>query len=158
MNINVKFNILLLSYFRGNLKYSTLLRSINVKILDQGKCQRTYRLHTNITDKEICTWDRRGQKRCGLGDSGGPLAITRKLAGVMAFMGNLNAPDVFINVAHPEYREWILSHLSNNHTNPHELHNPYHLQNSHNLYNPHNFRNPHNRYIHNPHNQHNLHL
>ena len=129
---------LLLSYFSGNLS----ILSIKVPISGQARCRRAYQHHTEITDKEICTWDRRGEKRCELGDSGGPLTIAGKLAGVLAFIGdNIYIPDVFINVAHPEYSEWILSHLPNNYNNPHNLHNI------------HNFRNPHN-----PQNPHNLHL
>ena len=132
-----------LSYSSGHLS----ILSVKVPISGQARCRKAYEHHTEITDKEICTWDRRGEKHCELGDSGGPLTIAGKLAGVLAFIGdNKYIPDVFINVAHPAYREWILPHLTNN------------LHNIHNLQNPHNFQNPHNLYVHNPYNPRKLHL
>ena len=108
--------------------YSLELRSITVPIISHGLCQHLYKQDSSITNNAICTLSK--GKRCGDGDSGGPLVVNGQLVGVMSWNGVYNGkavPDVFMNVAIPEYRNWILSNI------PDFLHNPSNAESSHNL-------------------------
>ena len=102
--------------FRNKPYFPEELRSILIPILSQQQCENAYHNHAVITNKEICTYDRGGRKCCGFGDSGGPLVVNGRLAGVMSWTGffpNRPNPDVFMNLSHPEYRNWIISTIHN---------------------------------------------
>ncbi|XP_033229477.1 trypsin-2-like [Belonocnema kinseyi] len=89
------------------------LRSINVPIINEEDCQRLYNDFATITNENICTLDEDGKQSSCFGDSGAPLVVSGYLIGVMSWKkeGKLN-PDVFVNVAHPNVRPWILSFLA----------------------------------------------
>ena len=88
------------------------LTSINLPIISQQDCQIYYRNYYNVTSKNICTFDRNGELGCSSGDSGGPLVYHGKLLGVLSWTKDiLHSPDIFMNVANPEYRNWIMSLL-----------------------------------------------
>ena len=90
------------------------LRSITVPIINLADCQRPYQHHFEITDKDICTHYRNRDKCCGPGDSGGPLVVNNRLVGILAWTNHSEDPeypDVFMNLLHPEYREWIHSYV-----------------------------------------------
>lgn len=141
------------SSFRDTHLYPKCLRSITVRIISLAECQSHYLHDPDITDKTICTFNGafEATKHCSDGDSGGPLVLNGKLIGVMAWNRediNANAPDVFMNLAHPEYRNWIISNMPQNSSNP--LHpssscspNPHHRPNQHHRPNPHYHPNPH---------------
>ncbi|XP_033217498.1 trypsin eta-like [Belonocnema kinseyi] len=88
------------------------LRSIPVPIMSHEECRRAYP-NNEITEKEICVFDKSGKESSCNGDSGGPFAIKNKLVGVMSWGGVSGGgePDVFVNVAYPKYRKWIMSYL-----------------------------------------------
>ena len=98
------------------------------------KCRNVYayvREVLEITNKNICVNDNDGKKYCSFGDSGNPLVIAGKLAGVMSWnTHNCEEPDVFMNLADPEYRNWIISNLAVNSLN--SLQRPLGPQNFHN--------------------------
>ncbi|XP_033225813.1 trypsin-like [Belonocnema kinseyi] len=91
------------------------LRSIEVPLISKAECRKAYpRPRGWITNKEICTLDKSGNKGSGLGDSGDPLVVNGQLLGVMAWSRGLadgKSPDVYINLSHPLYRNWILAYL-----------------------------------------------
>lgn len=98
--------------------YPEELRSIVVPTISFEECANIYHDVTTITDKDICTHDRIEHKFGTDGDSGGPLVVNGYLAGVMAWNGdregkraNRENPDVFVNVAHPFYRRWIIANI-----------------------------------------------
>ena len=80
--------------------------------ISQERCRHAYEHQTDITDIYICTLDE--DKYCAKGDSGAPLVFERLLAGVFVWSGGrggANNPDVYVNLSHHIYREWILSNL-----------------------------------------------
>ena len=93
--------------------YSTHLLSIVVPIIDEHECREASRNFTEISNEVICTFDRSGNRCSGYGDSGNPLMVADKLLGVMAWSPGFpdgKRPDIFTNVAHPTYRNWILTY------------------------------------------------
>ena len=83
-------------------------------IISLEDCHDIYGHFIPITNKEICTLDRTGLRGSALGDAGGPLVINRRLAGIMAWRRNIvngHDPDVFMNLANREYRQWIISNI-----------------------------------------------
>ncbi|XP_033230877.1 trypsin beta-like [Belonocnema kinseyi] len=142
-----------IKWFRDLHRYPKCLRSITVRIISLAECRTRYPHDLDITDKTICTFNGalEAKKHCSDGDSGGPLVLNDKLIGVMAWNredAHANAPDVFMNLAHPAYRNWIISHMSQNSSNPiypfsscshttHRLPNPYYCLNPHHHPNPH---------------------
>ena len=102
----------LLPDFREGKKYPDSLRSIVVPLISLRECVNSFPHRFNITDKEICTHDRAMDKRCNSGDSGAPLVVNSRLVGVYSWSGETlgyHSPDVFMNVAVPIYRNWIMS-------------------------------------------------
>ena len=94
-----------------------MLRSISVPIISLAECLSAYIYDPDITDKNICTLHGDKRKHCSYGDSGSPLVYDGKLLGVLSWnMESLreNLPDVFVNLANPEYKNWILSNLPHN--------------------------------------------
>ena len=90
------------------------LRSIIVPTISTEECAHFYRDIDVITDKELCTHDIVEGKCGGDGDSGNPLAVNGHLVGIMSW-SKVNqigeAPDVFMNVAHPSYNAWIIENM-----------------------------------------------
>ena len=81
--------------------------------MSHNECRIAYP-NNIISKKEICTFDKSGQKSSCNGDSGGPLVVDGKLLGVMSWggiSGNGKDPDVFLNLAFPGYTRWISSYL-----------------------------------------------
>ena len=90
------------------------LRSIIVPIISQEECAIAYYNIFEISNRDICTFDGHRQKGGAFGDSGGPLAVDRQLVGVMSWSKSMTLPiypDVFVNLAHPLYRNWILANM-----------------------------------------------
>ena len=87
----------------------------------------------NITDKDFCTFSPSG-RCCSFGDSGAPFVVGRRLVGVHSWgsseRNRLN-PDVFMNLAHPEYINWIMSIIRPHARNPYNPRNPHNLPGSH---------------------------
>ena len=118
----------------------------------EDECRRFYQRLLQITDKNICTLDRNGEKKCSTGDSGNPLVVGGRLVGVHSGCGDLEmSPDVFMKLSHPEYRSWIFSHLQENSPHPHYPSNQSH---SSHLFNTHNRRTP----LYNPYTTHSHHI
>ena len=91
-----------------------ILRSITVPIISREQCRLVYQHHLEITDRDICTYDSNKKKFCGPGDSGAPLVVEGHLVGVYAWSAGFNGPvgpDVFMNLAHPIYMNWIISNI-----------------------------------------------
>ncbi|XP_033230876.1 trypsin delta-like [Belonocnema kinseyi] len=105
------------TYFKGGMVFPKVLRSITVPTISEEQCWRDVAQHCQedeheITNKVICAFDRIEGKRCSYGDSGGPLVVNGQLAGIMAWgLENEAGPDVFMNLSHPAYRNWILSNM-----------------------------------------------
>ena len=94
--------------------YPKVLRSIIVPTISTEECAHFYHDITVITDKEICTHDIVERKCGGDGDSGNPFAVNGYLVGIMAWSRDNQigeAPDVFVNVAHPFYSTWIVANM-----------------------------------------------
>ena len=90
------------------------LRSITVPIISLSECQNIYRQTAEITNKYFCTQDIHGLQGGSYGDSGGPLVVNDQLAGVYSWSKNHATPeypDVYVNLDHPLYRNWILANL-----------------------------------------------
>ncbi|CAG9564987.1 unnamed protein product [Danaus chrysippus] len=69
-------------YFSENSGVSTSLRHVNLQVITNDVCRRTY--GTTILASNICVATPNGRSTCG-GDSGGPLAIGNTLIGVTSF-------------------------------------------------------------------------
>ena len=102
-------------------------------IISQEQCENEYEHQAIITIKDICTLD--PHKRCGDGDSGAPLVVGDKLAGIYSWTGAYGYggprfPDVYMNVSHSVFRNWIIYVMRQNQRPPqleNHLHNP-HIQ------------------------------
>ena len=119
--------------------YPEELRSITVPIISLEKCRRIYRFN-KLTERHICILDDVEWKHCGDGDSGGPLVIGGHLAGVYAWKRGCYGPDIFMNLAHPENRNWILENMNiilHSQNIQHYPHNPQALPHPHSSQNPH---------------------
>ena len=85
--------------------------------MSQESCENYYvSIGLEITNKNICTLDESGLKYCGAGDSGDPLVVEGELAGIFTvslYNGGPDIPDVYMNLSHPEYRNWILANMQN---------------------------------------------
>ena len=102
------------SNFRGKLVRPAELRSIIVPTISTEECAHFYRDIDVVTDKELCTQDIVDGKCGGDGDSGNPFAVNGYLVGIMSWSGGSQigkSPDVFVNVAHPFYRKWIIEKI-----------------------------------------------
>ena len=100
------------------LEVSSVARSITVPIISLQECQHYYLNIRQITNHVICTLDRSGEKFGTHSDSGGPLVIDDKLIGVYSWRGNNfpgENPDVFMNLLHPFYKNWVIAHAQLNH-------------------------------------------
>ena len=83
-------------------------------VISEAACRKIYQSYYPITDRDICTLEPRGQKSSCHGDSGGPLVLNHQLIGIMAWnKGHAPQllPDVFLNMSHPVYRNWINLHV-----------------------------------------------
>lgn len=86
---------------------SNQLRSINMNIVDKKSCNGLWERGHGIEEGEICASG--GSKSACNGDSGSPLVINSRLAGIAAYATvwctSSPEPNVFTEIAH--YREWI---------------------------------------------------
>ena len=92
------------------------LQAIKVPLIDWQECRYMYRNFHEVTDKDICTFDRNGKKGCSHGDSGGPLVVDSQLVGILSWQRvslGLDYPDVYMNLMHPVYKTWINSYIQN---------------------------------------------
>ena len=83
----------------------TFLEAVQVPIVSKEKCIEAY---GNLPDGEICTMHSLGGKDSCLGDSGGPLAIDKRLAGIVSWgngCGVKGMPGVYTEVAY--FSTWI---------------------------------------------------
>ena len=102
----------LFSHFRKRRNFPHQLRSITIPIISLSQCESAYRGIFHVTDQQICTYYTNREKCCDDGDSGGPLVVNGRLVGVYSFSGiKPQAPDVFMNIMHPSYTDWILSYV-----------------------------------------------
>ena len=102
----------LFPHFRQRRSFPHQLRSTTVPILTLWQCENAYHGLFPITDQYICIYYTNREKSCDDGDSGGPLVVNDRLVGVYSFHGSQpQAPDVFMNLMHPSYKEWILSYV-----------------------------------------------
>lgn len=93
------------------------LQSIELVVLSKDECGESYRNRGGFRENEICAAASEHSKHQSMchGDSGSPLVIDGKLAGVVAHGGNdacstLKYPNVFTEVAF--FREWIERKIS----------------------------------------------
>ena len=96
------------------MKFPKHVRSTTVHTISVEYCAHIYRFHHPVTERDICTYDPRGDKCCGEGDSGGPLVVHGHLVGIFSWSSGLGGPvfpDVFVNLLHPVYSNWIHSHV-----------------------------------------------
>lgn len=83
-------------------------------ILNEESCREKIGHKHAIIEKYVCTYYRNREKCIGEGDSGGPLALNGQLVGIVAWSKSYakpNSPDLFTNLLHPEFRNWIISEL-----------------------------------------------
>ncbi|XP_033218376.1 trypsin eta-like [Belonocnema kinseyi] len=102
----------------SRLVVSRHLRSIIVPTISVEECRSFYHDVRLITNQEICTFDRGGEKYGSNGDAGGPLVFGGKLVGVYSWGGDGHPrenPDVFMNLLYPLYRNWILANVRLHH-------------------------------------------
>ncbi|XP_033225665.1 trypsin delta-like [Belonocnema kinseyi] len=101
--------------FLGIELYPNQLRSTTLPIINKSKCQSYFPKPLDIVySTDICTFDKAGKKGLCHGDSGGPLVFNNQLIGVSSWGSKTldhKYPDVFINVAHPVYRKWIIANI-----------------------------------------------
>ena len=91
-------------------------------VMSLESCKETLKNVLEITDRNICTFDRSFRKKCAIGDSGDPLVIAYQLVGVYSGGGSSGVPvgpDVFIHLSHPAYRNWIFLFAPPNPRHPH---------------------------------------
>ena len=94
--------------------YPDELRTSKVSLISLFECQNFYNRIRPITQENICVHDKIGQKASCGGDSGNPLVVNGLLAGIMSGSYGQKPgafPDVFINLAHPNNRGWLISVL-----------------------------------------------
>ena len=100
------------------------LRSITLHAIGLDECRRELRAFENVevirtlSDKSICTYDRYIEQHAGYFDDGNPLVINGKLAGIMYWSNYDGHPDIYVNLAYPTYRAWIVRTLGLIATNP----------------------------------------
>lgn len=88
------------------------LQSVELPIVDRETCRKLNKRFT-ITDRMICAGGQVNKDSCS-GDSGGPLAVDGKLAGIISFgdgCGNRDTPGVYSNIAHPEIQSFLDAYL-----------------------------------------------
>ena len=111
------------------MEYAKQLRSISLPIISLESCKHYYIPKAfDISNKNICTLDEFGLKYCGAGDSGDPLVVEGELAGIFTVSegdGGPHIPDVYMNLSHPEYRNWILSTVNYFTSNAQSLFHPH---------------------------------
>ncbi|XP_017014649.2 trypsin delta-like [Drosophila takahashii] len=89
-----------------NGQFPNSLMEVNVDIVDQDQCLRSY---GRVTTKDMICAAGPGKDACA-GDSGGPLVSNGKLVGIVSFgteYAHPKYPGVYANVA--ELKPWILS-------------------------------------------------
>ncbi|XP_058808150.1 trypsin-1-like [Phymastichus coffea] len=92
---------------------STQLQTVTVPIIDKKLCNNAYKRYGGVPAGEICAgyYGIGGKDTC-IGDSGGPLTINGRLAGITSWgLGCAEAdfPGVYTEIAY--YRDWIKKHI-----------------------------------------------
>nr|AAV48634.1 Try2 [Pediculus humanus corporis] len=88
------------------------LMAVELPVVGLKKCKKKLK---GVANDMICAGFEKGNKDACVGDSGGPMAVNNKLAGVVAWgkgCGQEGVPGVYTNVAH--YRKWIDTHMKEN--------------------------------------------
>ncbi|XP_011310446.1 transmembrane protease serine 9 [Fopius arisanus] len=82
----------------------TNLYTVTMKVVSSSVCKRSH--SRTLPNEQVCAFGSVGQGVC-MGDSGGPLALNGKLAGVVSYGRPcaVGYPDVYTSVHH--YRNWI---------------------------------------------------
>ncbi|KAG7197997.1 hypothetical protein KM043_016222 [Ampulex compressa] len=93
---------------------SKLLQRVNIRIADQDYCRRMYEpLTVTVYSTQFCANDRWQNKGSCKGDSGGPLIVNGKLAGLVSWAKDcalLDYPTVYTRVS--AYLDWIKKHAA----------------------------------------------
>ncbi|KAJ8673415.1 hypothetical protein QAD02_004677 [Eretmocerus hayati] len=92
--------------------YKTELRSMTVQIVDWAQCEKEYADLRPLEKSIFCAGD--GIRAICYGDSGSPLVVMNRLAGIASFIkgeecGILGVPDFYTDVF--SYRSWIESYV-----------------------------------------------
>lgn len=89
---------------------STVLRSVQVPIVDQRQCNKWY--DGAIDAGMVCAGEKDGEKDSCTYDSGGPLTLNNRLIGVVSWGAGCARPEkpgVYTRVAH--FRDWVDSNV-----------------------------------------------
>lgn len=91
------------------------LQSLKINVIAKDKCNEAYEVSGGVPEGEICAAHPTGLKDMCNGDSGGPLLIGERQAGIVSWSGPGCAlpryPGVYTEVAH--YRRWIEERIRN---------------------------------------------
>ncbi|XP_015609256.1 transmembrane protease serine 9 [Cephus cinctus] len=96
--------------FNGSI--STMLQIVTVPIISKVNCSRIYEQIGKLPPGQICAGFKTGGGDSCSGDSGGPLAIGGRLAGIVSWgieCGSDEYPGVYTEVA--AYHDWIMKHI-----------------------------------------------
>ena len=89
------------------------LQVVNVPIVDHKLCNEAYKIIGGISEEQICAgYPGIGKRDTCVGDSGGPLTIGGRLAGIISFgigCAKPEYPGVYTEVA--KVRKWIMSKI-----------------------------------------------
>ena len=99
----------------GRLAYggirTNLLRWVDIRIASQVYCKSVYKESEHIYDTHLCAYDPTAVRGSCKGDSGGPLMVNGKLAGIVSWSrhcANTVYPAVYTRVS--SYIDWIKKH------------------------------------------------
>ncbi|KAK0161859.1 hypothetical protein PV327_008264 [Microctonus hyperodae] len=89
--------------------FPAVLQIANVPIISKAQCNESYAAIGGIPEKQICAGWPDGAKNVCNKDSGGPLVIEKRLAGIVSWGGEdcraAGFPGVYTEIS--EYRSWI---------------------------------------------------
>ncbi|XP_058808152.1 trypsin-1-like [Phymastichus coffea] len=92
---------------------STQLQTVTIPIVDKNLCNNVYKRYGGVPAGEICAgYYGIGGKDACIGDSGGPLTINGRLAGIISWgfeCGSADYPGVYTEIAY--YHDWIKKHI-----------------------------------------------
>jgi len=108
------------SLFSENPKQSVILQTVKLPVVDNEKCEKTFKLHAEIGPTQICVGGQVGYDSCA-GDSGGPLMKVETLdgppryylLGVVSFgvkrCGATTMPGVYTRIS--DYMNWLMDNM-----------------------------------------------
>ena len=91
--------------------HSLQLRSITMITINLDECKRENQNDSAVTKAVICAWDRTRQKHASDGDDGNPLVAHDHLIGIMTWTQGFGHPDIYVNLAYPPYKAWLVATL-----------------------------------------------